>query len=389
MVKKFIPLLIAGMIGGLSMWAIINWSADNDSSSDHGISLVSHNNYQPSNTNAPFDFSLAAEKASPSVVLIQAKVSEQLANQNRQENPFGRFFDFFGEDGSDFMMPFNWNMPPPAGTGSGVIISNDGYIVTNNHVIEQFDVINVTLYDGSKHEASVVGRDPSTDLALIKIEGEGYPKIEVADSDDAKIGEWVLAIGNPYDELRSTVTAGIISAKGRDLNIIKKDKKIEAFIQTDAAINPGNSGGALVNTDGKLIGINTAIYSRTGSYVGYSFAIPVNLMQDIVEDILETGNIERATLGVSVTELNEEIAEQFNIKLSEGLLVRNVVDRSSAHYAGLLPDDIILEVDDLKMHSFDNLKEIMDFAKVGDELNFKIWRNGELKTLLVRLKDRL
>ncbi len=340
----------------------------------------------------PFNFSHAAKVAKPVVVLIQANISPQLASEQRKKmrenHPFRRFFDMdiFGGD-SFFFNPFSQITPP--GTGSGVIIRSDGYIVTNNHVVQDYDEIRVTLYDGTDYPAEIVGRDPGTDLAVIKIEASNLPTIEYADSDKLEIGEWVLAVGNPYEKLSSTVTAGIVSAKGRNLNLLEGESTIEEFIQTDAAVNPGNSGGALVDADGKLVGINTAIYSQTGSYVGYSFAIPSNLMTRIVKDIMENGDIKRASMGLSVLELNSEVAEELELDVTTGLMVDQVDDRSAAQYAGIVPNDIITEVNGKKIKTFEDLKQIMDYSKVGDTLKVKLWRNGELKSLAVRLKSRL
>lgn len=380
------------MFGGLMTWGIIHYTDKQDHSIDSSFQLASHSANR-STDKLPFDFADAAEVASPSVVLIQAKISETLANQQRkkqmEQNPFGRFFDLFGDDDMNFMMPFSWNMIPPPGTGSGVILSSDGYVVTNNHVVENYDEINITLNSGEVFPAKIVGKDPSSDLAVLKIDATNLPTLQVADSDEVRVGEWVLAIGNPYEELRSTVTAGIVSAKGRDINILKGGRTIEEFIQTDAAINPGNSGGALVNSAGELVGINTAIYSRTGSYVGYSFAIPSNLMKEIVEDLIKNRTIERASLGVNVLELNEEIVNELNLSVNKGLLIRKVEDRSSAQYAGLLPDDVIVEFDGNQITTFDDLKGLMDKAKVGDLVNVKVMRGEELIGLDVRLKDGL
>ena len=393
--KKFIPFIVAGMFGGLMTWGIIQISQPELETTHQDLHLTSYGESSKNTgvNNLPFDFADAADIASPSVVLIRANISETLANQKRQQsredNPFGRFFDLFGDSDMDLMMPFSWNMIPPPGTGSGVIISSDGFVVTNNHVVENYDEINITLNNGEVYPAKIVGKDPGSDLAVLKINANNLPTLEVANSDEVRVGEWVLAIGNPYEELRSTVTAGIVSAKGRDINILKGEKKIEEFIQTDAAINPGNSGGALVNSAGELVGINTAIYSRTGSYVGYSFAIPSNLMAEIVSDLIKNWNPERTSLGVNVLPLDEEIVRELELPVEKGLLIRKVIDRSSAQYAGLLPDDIIVEVDDKKISEFDDLKVIMDKAKIGDKLNIKVMRGEELIDVDVRLKDGL
>ena len=390
--KRLIPFVIAGMFGGFMTWGIIQYGDQKNAVDESQFHLM---NYGSKSLNKlPFDFADAAEIASPSVVLIQANISKALADQQRkkqmEQSPFGRFFDLFGDSGmGDMMMPFSWNMIPPPGTGSGVIISTDGYIVTNNHVVDNYDEINVTLSNGEVMPAKIVGKDPNSDLAVLKIASKGLPTLQMANSDDVRVGEWVLAIGNPYEELRSTVTAGIVSAKGRDINILKGEMSFEEFIQTDAAINPGNSGGALVNSAGELIGINTAIYSRTGSYVGYSFAIPSNLMKEIVEDLIKNRKVARASLGVNVLELNDEIVSELNLNVREGLLIRKVEDRSSAQYAGLLPDDIIVQVGKQKISEFDDLKNLMEKAKVGDVWTIKVMRGEKLIDLDVRLKDGL
>ena len=352
---------------------------------------------QPVNTLATgIDFRNAADKARASVVLIQGQASDQLVNEKRKQqndnNPMNQFFRNFMDDdmGSLFSFPFGgFNIPP--GTGSGVIISPDGYIVTNNHVVDDYDIIDVTLFNDKKYKAQVIGKDPSTDLAVIRIDAQNLPVAMIGNSDEAQVGDWVLAIGNPYDKLRSTVTAGIISAKGRDIDILQGDdngRTIEEFIQTDAAVNPGNSGGALVDAEGNLIGINTAIYSQTGSYVGYSFAIPSNLMQKVAAGLIKNGNVARVSLGVSMYEVNEEIAQELSLGVKSGLLVEQVEDRSSAQYAGILPNDVIVEVEGQKMKSFDDLKGFLDKAKSGDVINVKVWREGEVKSLDVRLKAK-
>jgi len=352
---------------------------------------------QPVNTLATgIDFRNAADKARASVVLIQGQASDQLVNEKRKQqndnNPMNQFFRNFMDDdmGSLFSFPFGgFNIPP--GTGSGVIISPDGYIVTNNHVVDDYDIIDVTLFNDKKYNAQVIGKDPSTDLAVIRIDAQNLPVAMIGNSDEAQVGDWVLAIGNPYDKLRSTVTAGIISAKGRDIDILQGDdngRTIEEFIQTDAAVNPGNSGGALVDAEGNLIGINTAIYSQTGSYVGYSFAIPSNLMQKVAAGLIKNGNVARVSLGVSMYEVNDEIAQELSLGVKSGLLVEQVEDRSSAQYAGILPNDVIVEVEGQKMKSFDDLKGFLDKAKSGDVINVKVWREGEVKSLDVRLKAK-
>lgn len=385
MVRKFIPFIIAGALGGLITLVGVQLSDKSVTAVTQPITPVAWG--APTASSVNFDFAAASAKAMPSVVQIHTNLSrEAIAQQRRkqQENsPFGQFFEFFGEN-----MPFSFGIPGK-GAGSGVIISSDGYIVTNNHVVENFDEIEVTTLSGDNYTAQVIGRDPATDLAVIKIDANNLPVMDYANSDDAKVGEWVLAVGNPYEKLRSTVTAGIISAKGRDLNILRGEKTIESFIQTDAAVNPGNSGGALVDIQGRLLGINTAIYSETGAYVGYSFAVPSNLMKKVVEEIMKNGDIKRVTLGVSVVELNDQVAKDLDVNINQGLFIENVVDRSSAQYAGLLPNDVILEVNGKKTTKFTDLSTIIDNSRANETIKIKVWRDGELKTIDVRLRSKI
>ena len=394
--KSFFSMFIAGIIGAALTIAVFNFSSDtnrNIQANAADITTVGLNNNTTAINTGP-DFTLAAETALKAVVQIDASESDQLAQQRRSErksnDPMARFFEQFGMDGggSDFF-GFGLNQPK-AGAGSGVIISADGYIVTNNHVVDFADEVTIKTFDGNTYKAAIVGRDPSTDLAVLKVDAKNLPTLEFGNSDKVKIGEWVLAVGNPYKYLTSTVTAGIISAVGRDIDIIRGEKTIEAFIQTDAAINPGNSGGALVDANGRLIGINTAIASQTGNYAGYSFAIPVNLMMKITKDIIENGaDIERTNLGVGVVELDEAYAKELNLDISEGMYVDEVMSGSAAEYAGILPTDIITEIDGKKVSNFKDLKEVIDYSKVGDTINVKVYRNGEHKTIPVRLKKRI
>lgn len=385
MVRKFVPFIIAGALGGLITLAGVKLSDKPLTAETQRINPVAWG--APTASSVNFDFAAASAKAMPSVVQIHTNLSREAIAQQRKEqqenSPFGRFFEFFGEN-----MPFSFGIPGK-GAGSGVIISPDGYIVTNNHVVENFDEIEVTTLSGDNYTAQVIGRDPATDLAVVKINANNLPVMEYANSDDAKVGEWVLAVGNPYEKLRSTVTAGIISAKGRDLNILRGEKTIESFIQTDAAVNPGNSGGALVDIQGRLLGINTAIYSETGAYVGYSFAVPSNLMKKVVEEIVKNGDIKRVTLGVSVVELNEQVANDLNVKINQGLFIENVADRSSAQYAGLLPNDVILEVNGKKTIKFTDLSTIIDSSRANETIKIKVWRDGEPKTIDVRLRSKI
>lgn len=329
--------------------------------------------------NVPFDFSEAAEKSMPAVVHISAKAITTASNKNRQQDQDNPFFNFFDNP------LFNLEMPPQQGTGSGVIYTQDGYIITNNHVVEFADEVEVTTFDKKTYQAEVVGTYPEGDLAVLKINGRNLPTLRLADSDAAKIGEWVLAVGNPL-ELESTVTAGIISAKGRDINIIRKNTAIESFIQTDAAVNPGNSGGALVDAYGRLLGINTAIATRTGYYQGYSFAIPINLAVKIVDDIIENGSYERGFLGINIADLDEEDVETLGLQNAQGVLVAGVVDGGAAQFAGVLPDDVIIQVDNKKVKATPELLEAIGGLKAGDEVTLTVNRSGEIKSIPVRLK---
>ncbi|GAA4269587.1 S1C family serine protease [Hyunsoonleella aestuarii] len=269
------------------------------------------------------------------------------------------------------------------GTGSGVIISPDGYIITNNHVIDKSQELSVTLNDNKTFTAKIIGADPKTDIALLKIEADkDLPFATFGDSDQAKIGEWVLAVGNPFN-LTSTVTAGIISAKSRNLD--PTGKNTHSFIQTDAAVNPGNSGGALINTNGELIGINTAISSQTGSYIGYSFAVPSNIARKVVEDIMEYGNVQNGILGITGGTLNSNTAEQIGVEDTQGFYVDSVVEDSGAKKAGLRKGDIIKEIDNVKITKFSDLSGHLNTKRPNDIVNVTLSRDGVLKTVPVKL----
>ena len=269
------------------------------------------------------------------------------------------------------------------GTGSGVIINADGYIITNNHVINNSDELSVTLNNNKTYKAKIVGSDTKTDIALLKIDADdALPFVTFADSDNAKIGEWVLAVGNPFN-LTSTVTAGIISAKARNLD--PSGKYTQSFIQTDAAVNPGNSGGALVNTNGELIGINTAITSQTGSYIGYSFAVPSNIARRVIEDLMEYGNVQNGILGINGGALNSAFSEQLGINDTEGVYVDSVVEDSGAEKAGIEKGDIIKEIDNIKVSKFADLTGQIGAKRAGDVVKLTLSKNGELKTVSVIL----
>ncbi|WP_347840651.1 Do family serine endopeptidase [uncultured Draconibacterium sp.] len=273
------------------------------------------------------------------------------------------------------------------GFGSGVIMSEDGFIITNNHVIENAQNIKVILNDKREFEARLVGADPSTDIALLKVEAEDLPYLTYGNSDNLQLGEWVLAVGNPFN-LTSTVTAGIISAQGRNLGINQDQYRIESFIQTDAAVNPGNSGGALVNQQGNLVGINTAIASRTGSFTGYSFAVPVSIVKKVVEDLKEFGEVQRALLGVNIGDVNAEIAEELNLDKVEGVYIGGVVENGAANEAGLKEKDVIISVDGEKTKTAAELQEKVSQYRPGDDVDIVVIRDNEKKQFTVTLRNK-
>jgi serine protease Do len=352
----------------------------------------------PLNTaRVPFSFAEAAEKATPAVVHIRARESEERAKermrQQQQQHPFYRFFrqdDWF--PGELFgIEPFRGQRSPEffqrRGSGSGVIVSSDGYVVTNNHVVQIADEITVTLNDNRTFSAELIGRDETTDLAVLKIEASNLPTLEFSDSDKSRVGDWVLAVGNPFDYLTSTVTAGIVSAKGRNLNIIDSEGSIESFIQTDAAVNPGNSGGALVDDQGRLLGINTAIATPTGVYAGYSFAIPINLASKIIDDIIEHGYYRRVFLGISITEMNSSLAKEIGVDVTSGVLIMEVQEESSAFRAGLEENDIIVSIDGRDIRNASEIQALVGASRVGDLLNVTVLRNGKVKNISVTLRE--
>ncbi|MEM1319186.1 MAG: trypsin-like peptidase domain-containing protein [Bacteroidota bacterium] len=381
--KKILALVFAGMIGGMMSLGGVYLFQQNTATpavyttQPYAQPISKRLNVSAKTNAVPFDFTEAAEKATPVVVHISSFQGESVAQQRRQGGGDDPLRDFFGFDS-----PFDG---PKKGTGSGVIISDDGYIVTNNHVVEFADEVEVTLYDNRKFKAEIVGTDPTTDLAVLKVESTGLPTLDYADSDRARVGEWVMAVGNPFD-LTSTVTAGIISAKGRNINILSGRNRIEAFIQTDAAVNPGNSGGALVDAAGNLLGINTAIATQTGSYAGYSFAIPVNMMKKIVNDIIEYGSFQRAFLGINISDMDSERAEEFGLNFTQGVVVEELVDGGAAQFAGILPLDVITAVDDRDVRNVPELQEVVSRAKVGETITLSLVRKGKLRKIPVRLK---
>lgn len=330
-------------------------------------------NYPMATAEGSVNFVEAANNSIHSVVHIKTKVTR---SAYRSSNPFHQFF-------------FDQGMQPQQqmGSGSGVIISSDGYVLTNNHVINNADEVEVTLNDQRTYKAEVLGADPNTDLALLKIDEKDLAYIPYGNSEHVQVGEWVLAVGNPFN-LNSTVTAGIVSAKGRNINILQEELAIESFIQTDAAVNPGNSGGALVNTKGELIGINTAIASTTGTYSGYSFAVPVNIARKVVDDILEFGTVQRAFIGVSIRDLNGKIASEKGLKVSEGAYVMGLSKDGAAYEAGMREGDIIVEVDDLKVKGVTELQEKIGSYRPGDVAKVTVLRDDQLRKFNVELRNK-
>jgi len=342
----------------------------------------------PAKTNArssaPIDFIAAAAKTTPAVVHIKSTITT--ASLGQQQPGFDIFKDFFGDD-FNLGDPYGGQGGERQGAGSGVIISKDGFIVTNNHVVADATELEVVLNDNRSYSAEVIGTDPSTDLAVIKINDNNLPILELANSDDVQVGEWVLAVGNPFN-LASTVTAGIVSAKGRNINILSDQYAIESFIQTDAAVNPGNSGGALVNVDGDLVGINTAIASRTGSYSGYSFAVPVNIVEKVVDDLMSYGTVQRAYLGVMIRDLDSKVAKELALDISQGVYVDDLLATGAAKGAGVQKGDVIVKVDGQSVRSAPELQELIGRKRPGDDASLTINRQGKIKTISVSLTNR-
>ena len=333
------------------------------------------------------DLTYAAEKAVKAVVNIESIREVQYGGRSRGYDPF---YEFFG-------IPYGGGYGEPqtreqrAG-GSGVIISEDGYIVTNNHVIENATKLKVKLNDGRTFDAKLIGTDPTTDVALIKIDEKNLPTIPFGNSDNLRLGEWVLAIGSPFD-LQSTITAGIVSAKARQLGVIPNELRVESFIQTDAAVNPGNSGGALVNTRGELVGINTVIKSSTGSYIGYSFAVPETIVRKVVVDLKEYGVVQRALLGIRYRAIDdqfiEQLGEELGISKTGGLYVDEVVEGGAAEEAGLRKGDIITAIDGTKTNDASTMTEKMAQRRPNDKVTISYNRNGIDKKVEVTLKNKV
>lgn len=389
--KNFGSLVLAAILGSaITMGAYLWLGKENSVKIEHVNGLPTSQVAYRINEKGeavPLDFTGTAEKVTNAVVHIR---STQSADKRRQSNDPIQFF--FGPNAPQ-------QQGPSVSSGSGVIINADGYIVTNNHVVQDADMVDVTLHDNRSFKAEVIGTDPDTDLAVIKINQKELPFLSFVNSDNAKVGEWVLAVGNPFN-LNSTVTAGIISAKGRNIGIINSNrnqddqrKAIESFIQTDAAINPGNSGGALVDLNGGLLGINTAIASPTGSYSGYGFAIPSDIVSKVVEDILAYGTVQRGWLGIQVASVNSDLAKQEDLNVNEGAYISSFGDaemeeKSAAKAAGIQLGDVVVKMDETEIKSSAALIEYVGRKRPGDKINITVNRKGKTVVIPVTLRNK-
>lgn len=371
--RKSLSLLVLALLSGVTGAFVVKQteptrsiSASQQASMPVNRTFTAANN---STTGYP-DFTYAAEQTVHGVVHVKTYYASRMNS-----------FDPFSLWGRPM------NPQQQESSGSGVIITDDGFIITNNHVVENAEKVEVTLNDNRNFPAKVIGTDPSTDLALLKIEETKLPFIPYGNSDDLKVGEWVLAVGNPFN-LTSTVTAGIVSAKGRNIGILPDQFKIESFIQTDAAVNPGNSGGALVNTRGELIGINSAIASNTGSYTGYSFAIPSNLVRKVIDDLAEFGNVQRGFIGVSIRDMDAKLAEEKGLKVTQGVYVSGLTEGGAAASAGITEGDIIVRVGEVAVNSTPQLQEQIGRFRPGDKVNLTVIRNGKEQPFILTLRNR-
>jgi serine protease Do len=372
--NKFWSIAVAGAIGGLTVMGASMFFNSDKKSGFEAKQKVAFANYADEEVFKGLDFTEPSEKVTPAVVYIVSTI--QSNGNSTYRNPFG-FFD----------MP---DPGPQQGSGSGVIISSDGYIATNNHVIDKATSIQVTLNDKRSYMARLIGTDPQTDLALLKIDEEDLAFVPFGNSDEVKVGQWVLAVGNPFN-LTSTVTAGIVSAKGRNINLLRTRDNlhaIENFIQTDAAVNPGNSGGALVNLNGRLIGINTAIATQTGSFSGYSFAVPVNIVKKVMDDLLKFGAVQRGFLGISIQDIDAKLADEKGLKKIEGVYVADVSSDGAAKKAGIKEGDIILKINDRNVNASSELQEEVSRYYPGDSISVTVNRKNDLKTIVVILRNK-
>ncbi len=371
--KRFFGSMLLAIAGGIA--AVLIYTAIDQKEPIYIVQEkagMQYVNLPPAGTIAPTNFIVAAETAVDAVVHVKTK-----AYRESSGNPFYDFFFGYRDDGEP---------EPHVGYGSGVILRSDGYIVTNNHVIEGSEEVEVILNDKRSFDAEILGTDPNTDLAVLKINENNLPFLRFGSSDNLRLGEWVLAVGNPYN-LTSTVTAGIISAKARNINILDEQLAIESFIQTDAAVNPGNSGGALVNTNGDLVGINAAIASRTGAFTGYSFAIPVSLVKKVVEDIIEYGVVQRALLGVTIKELDADAAKSNNIDEIAGVLVTATTTGGAAVDAGIEANDIITAINGVRVNSPSELQEQVSRYRPNDKISVSINRKNSVIQMDVVLRN--
>jgi serine protease Do len=379
--KRFASLFVAAILGSATTVATFEYLHKDDGVKLEHLAVPTSKVAYTINSDGktvPLDFTQTAERVTAAVVHIRS-TQEGPRSMNGQGVP-EQFRDFFGQQG------------PSQSAGSGVIVNENGYIITNNHVVQDADIVEVTLLNNKTYKAEVIGTDPDTDLALIKINEKGLPFLAFVDSDVAKVGEWVLAVGNPFN-LNSTVTAGIISAKGRSINLLNRNTQegntaIESFIQTDAAINPGNSGGALVDLNGGLLGINTAIASSTGAYAGYGFAVPSNIVSKIVDDLIKFGAVQRGWLGVSIGSVDSELAKKYDLAVSEGAYVSGFSENSSAKSAGIKEGDVVVKINDAAIHTSSALIEQIGRHRPGDKVNITVNRNGKELTLPVTLTGR-
>ncbi len=372
--KRILSVLLIAFAGGmisLSLDRLIFKPKTISSNQIQNTNYARNASYVP--TENAVDFSYAAEKTVNAVVHVKTTYGQGSSQPT--------MYDFF------FGNPQGMQHPMMA-SGSGVIISEDGYIVTNNHVVENATDIDVVLNDNRSFTAKLIGRDPSTDIALLKIDEKNLPMVSYGNSDDLKIGQWVLAVGNPFN-LTSTVTAGIVSAKARNLNLLDKSYAIESFIQTDAAVNPGNSGGALVDAQGRLVGINTAIASQTGSYSGYSFAVPVTIVKKVVADLIEFGTVQRAMLGVSIRDIDSELAKAQNIDKIQGVFVAEATEGGTAKEAGIENEDIITKINDALVNKVSELQEQISRFRPGDKINVTVLRGDKEKVFSCVLKNSI
>ncbi|MGE4414412.1 MAG: Do family serine endopeptidase [Bacteroidales bacterium] len=369
----YLYLFLTVLISGITSYAVFSLTDKSKSSSyvyEGESSLFHKANYVPDEFP---DFTFAAENAVKAVVHV--KVVKKGTTQ-----PYSIFDFFFG---------YGPQQQPreQVGSGSGVIINPEGYIVTNNHVIDGADEIEVTLENNNVFKAKLVGADPVTDIALLKIEAKNLPYLKFGDSDSLRLGEWVLAIGNPYN-LRSTITAGIVSAKARSMPSMSNEFKIESFIQTDAAVNSGNSGGALITTRGELVGINTAIASRTGDFAGYSFAVPTTIVKKVVDDLMDFGVVQRAMMGISMQDIDSKLANEKNLGNNDGVYIADVVKDSPADKAGVKPGDVLLSINGVKVTSSPAVQELVNRYRPKDKISVEIVRDGKQKDLSIVLEGR-